>query len=403
MQFIFKMNSRGHSGILIKQLINHFQQITIISFLDLGWTPEIKEYFSIQEYFSFASEEFVSLDCLFDSLEGNLLVKRIVVSYLSPLILTWLCMIGWSLMIATRRFLKKPVPLNFLSSRNRASFIVVVYLLFPEILRKCFAFLNCIQIDENSDKSVILTSPDTVCWTQYHFKLILISVVPGVAAWGVIAPATAFFYLRKNRNKIFAKTGKITLVKEVKDSGSILFHEKIDENFKGLSASEVGYSEATKNSLKDSDSIKENNENLSYNMLNFFFKGYQPRFYYWELVMFLKKISLILFASFTEFFPGGIKATLLSIILVVFTLLQTRNNPFESERLNSLEFSSLIVTFMTANVGIMLLSDELKTIGTVLLFVMIALNIWFLQMWLVTFLRIICPRRANKNAKKVKL
>ena len=80
----FKGSVKGFTGILMKQLLSHFQQIGMISLLDLGWTSEIKDYFALQEYFSFISEELVSADCVFERINSNLLAKNVVIASIMP-------------------------------------------------------------------------------------------------------------------------------------------------------------------------------------------------------------------------------------------------------------------------------------------------------------------------------
>lgn len=63
-RFMLKDIGAAYISILFKQIITHFQQISIISVLDLGWTPDFRSYFNFQSYFSFVSEELFNFDCL---------------------------------------------------------------------------------------------------------------------------------------------------------------------------------------------------------------------------------------------------------------------------------------------------------------------------------------------------
>ncbi len=106
-------------------------------------------------------------------------------------------------------------------------------------------------------------------------------------------------------------------------------------------------------------------------VLKFIYKGYRAEYYYWELVIITKKVIFIFIGSFTEFFPSESKATILLIIVALFLLLQTRLQPYEAKTLNNIEFLSLLVTFVSANVGIMLFSDDMKTVSKIFLVILI--------------------------------
>ncbi len=56
----FRNSKTSPLGILLKQLISHFQQMRLISLLDMGWTKEILEYFTIQDNSSKVNGEPIS-------------------------------------------------------------------------------------------------------------------------------------------------------------------------------------------------------------------------------------------------------------------------------------------------------------------------------------------------------
>ena len=138
-KFTFR-KTRSTSGIIMKQLINHLQQLSMISLLDLRWTDDIRNYFSIQEYFSFASEELVSLDCLLIDIPGNLLAKRVIITYLLPIFLSLFTTAVFFITYNIDRLWKKRLKRHSLTMQAKASVMVIVYLLYSEILRKIFLF-----------------------------------------------------------------------------------------------------------------------------------------------------------------------------------------------------------------------------------------------------------------------
>ena len=483
-QYTFKSNKTSYSGILMKLLVNHFQQISMISLVDLGWTPDIKDYFSIQQYFSFISEEFISIDCFVQNVDYNLLTQKIIVSNVMPIFLSLIALSIWMASFTVQIACKKRLSDDYLINRIRVSSLIITYILFPEILRKCFSLMNCMKLDDNTGQRGLTLSPDIICWESQHTSYVTVAAFPGIILWGFLTPLFVWYLLYKHRIQIVkrikqSKRMNIVVRRETKVKTAIeelrtVLHRfepgriypegtlptlfgskeieplgsktKRRENFfqrkkeQEHTFSEYGRSnnfninpikvdnfmireEDDDNNHIDIDTAKPMNkqqtsrlsakskegtpssrrQDLSKmkdelfeaqdkidkqqmsDMLKFLYKGYNSRFYYWELVMFSKKFFLIFIGSFTEFFPSTTKATVLLIVLALYLLIQTKFNPFETKFLNQIEFFSLLVTFVTANMGIMLFTEDLKTISELFLSIIILVNFAFIYIWVRTF------------------
>lgn len=472
----------------MKQLANHFQQISMISLVDLGWTPDIKSYFSFQDYFLFVSEEFISVDCFVQNWDYNLLTVKIIFSNIMPILLSLCALLIWMTSF-TFQLARKRTPSNdYIINRILVTSLVIIFFLFPEILRKCFSLMNCMTLDDNTGQKGLTISPDVKCWESDHKSYVTIAALPGILMWGFLTPLFLWFLLYKHRSQIVNRikqskrmskpiqleSSKVENVieelrakqslfesgetvypegthipsifvgkvkepidgKKVKRRGNIfeiknndkspnergqtinfsIHSSKVDnymvegeesigtgnlikkhkgqENFRSLNSrsSAIGAG----GSLPE-DLLQQRENNLQFedlnekmqvsDMLKFLYKGYNHQFYYWELVMFTKKFFLIFIGSFTEFFPSTTKATILLIVLALYLFIQIRFKPFETEFLNQIEFFSIFVTFITANMGIMLFSDDLKAISELYLSIIIIVNLAFLYKWLKTFLK----------------
>jgi hypothetical protein len=117
----------------------------------------------------------------------------------------------------------------------------------------------------------------------------------------------------------------------------------------------------------------------------FLYKGYNEKHYYWEVIIFLKKLSLTFIAIFTELFPTHSKSVLLLIVLIFFIYLNLRSKPYVSMFLNYFDTFSLIVSFITANVGILLWSKDLQPASPFFLGVIILANFGFFFSWIYFF------------------
>lgn len=496
----FKANSSSNAGILLKQLVNHFQQVGMVSLVDLGWTPDIKSYFAIQEYFSFVSEEFITVDCFVEDFGYNLLTQKIVFGNILPIMLSILTVVFWLVTFYFNYILRRARNTNLqkVFDQVRVSVMIIVYLLFPEILRKCFALLNCMVIDDYHATKVLMYSPQITCWEGDHYSYIFVAAFPGLFMWGLLTPLFIFYLLYKHRKYIIFnikgakkmeklqtqsiqalnlidelrlgkgaepntyKTQILSFVTARQDEGGTLSLTSNKEsnnnnnnnivkrnNFfqrKGLQEHSAAGAlnehdflkmnslewtsrkdtvvketfgvpdkkpskaqdeeESSPKSRSKTDSFYEKIKRASINvikklisgpaltekeqrrlrmengiMLKFLYRGYSPKFYFWEIIMFSKKFLLIFIGSFNDFFPSSTKAIVLLIFMAFYIFIQTKFKPFETRYLNNIEFTSLVMTFLTANMGIMLFTDDLKKISHVFLILILIFNFSFILLW----------------------
>ena len=73
-------SSSSTSGNLLKILLTHFQQISLISVLQLGWTPDFKAFFFFQSYLSLISDEIFNFDCFSFHFEPSSFVKTLLIT-----------------------------------------------------------------------------------------------------------------------------------------------------------------------------------------------------------------------------------------------------------------------------------------------------------------------------------
>lgn len=116
--------------------------------------------------------------------------------------------------------------------------------------------------------------------------------------------------------------------------------------------------------------------------MRFLFKGYHYKFYYWEIVLFSRKFFIILIGSMNYFFHSSTKPTILLLVLSFYLLLQTKFRPFETLDLNRVEFLSLLVSFLTSNIGVLLFTDDFRAYPIPLLVFVSLINSAFFIFWI---------------------
>ena len=196
-----------HLAILSKLLLSHFQTMSMMDLIELGWTYDFSFYFSIKDYLSFLSEDFFVIDCIIKEWGGDLLVNKIIFTIMLPLILSALMFIFWTTGFFYIMMLKKSAfsdkIYNFLVEKMRITVLIFIFILYPEILKKGFSLLNCTIIDEITNFKVLAQSPNMECWSSQHVFWVLTVSLPGILFWGILAPFLILMILMLYHKSIF--------------------------------------------------------------------------------------------------------------------------------------------------------------------------------------------------------
>jgi len=193
-------------AIFLRLFLNHFQILAMITLEDLGWTTDFDVFFTFQQYFSCLYQDFFNIDCLVQEINENLLAQKIVFIVLLPIILSLVMALVWMinfvLTVLKNRITKVQKFSTFISEKMGISLLAIIFILYPEILRKCFLLLNCLVIDNSANFQVLKYSPDVVCWGKEHLLWVLAIACPGILVWGVLTPLIISLALYKYRFQI---------------------------------------------------------------------------------------------------------------------------------------------------------------------------------------------------------
>ena len=323
----------------------------------------------------------------------------------------------------------------------RITSLVLVYILYPEILRKCFSLMNCIELDNSTGFKSLRLSPNLECWDSRHTKWVLAVALPGLIFWGIMIPLIILKALKHYQKPIIIflsiKDQKSNSQRN-KEKDFPLPNSSLRFEFKQQLDDDIALSSIQKSSkIKDKvacensklksrftsrntpipNPFSHNNETLGLNsndslvkkieissdeklkinkeeetlslsavkiVLNFgfFYRGYRQDCFYWEIVMFSRKFLLIFIGIFTEFFPKSSKATIFLVIINIYIYLQIKYKPYRHDYLNRLEILSLLVCFFTGNVGVLLFSPDIKKAAVFFLIIVLVLNLGFILFWL---------------------
>ena len=118
-------------------------------------------------------------------------------------------------------------------------------------------------------------------------------------------------------------------------------------------------------------------------------QGYTDEFYYWEVVLLLRKTILVLMLTFLAPISAGVQS-LTAILLLIFSLvLQVKKQPFYDEKLNTLESTSLFVMIFIIYFGLYYQAGKkdpfVQGDGTMwcIFFLILVVSIFFMTLFIV--------------------
>ena len=193
-------------------------------------TSDFNYYFGVQQYLSFIYQDFFEIDCLIQNINQNLFLQKTIFTMLLPIIFFLILLILWIISFLRIIYKNHKKSLNsneknsfLLTSKMRITFLTLIFIFYPEILRKCFMLVNCLTLDDSDSFRVLKFSPDIQCWGSEHILWSLTVAIPGIVIWGIVTPIIIFYVLYKHRLHIFSlmaqknevkKTNKTKILKQ---------------------------------------------------------------------------------------------------------------------------------------------------------------------------------------------
>jgi hypothetical protein len=180
--------------------------------------------------------------------------------------------------------------------------MILVFIAHPNICQYMLYAFKCIDVDGDDHLKMDL---EIRCWDDpTHSLFAYIVALPSLIAWGLGVPLLALWQLSRKRTE---------LVK--------------------------GPSGETKETY------------------GFLFGGYKSEYYYWELMIGLRKVCLIVVCVFISNYGVLTQALIVLLVLVLFLVLTARKRPHLTESLFDMEALSLATAMLTVYCGLFFLAD----------------------------------------------
>jgi len=303
---LVKMTMRGSqtrrplSSVYLKVFLNHFQMLQVISKIKFGWPNIIQQVLHYQQYISSLPTQVISFDCLMiDYLTGpgpefSFNYLRLVTFATLPVIVIIFSFFFW----LVRGCLSSQMTRQQRVDNTISTIAIIWFIFYPTIVSYLASSINCTEFE---GVWRLYDDLEEVCWTGDHSTVVFSISIPGLVLWAFGMPLLGLFLVRRSRMNLAA----------------LEFHSD----------------PSIYNNLRDRNKLR----------LGFLTQGFEDEFYYWEIVLLLRKTTLVLLMTFLAPISAGVQSLSAILLLIGFLSVQLRKEPFYDDRLNKLEASSLIV------------------------------------------------------------
>jgi len=203
--------------------------------------------------------------------------------------------------------------------------IITIFMIHPSIVQMTFALLNCKKLGALDDDHYLMQDMTVKCWATSHLIFVLLVAVPMLIFYVFGMPLFVLYRLYLNRDEL----------------------------------------------TKD---FKQINKNIV-NRYHFLFKGYEPEFYYWEIVIIIRKVLMVCVAVFFSY-DIHIQSLLATLLVVTALCVHSLACPYVTDAMDGLELLSLFGSFCTYFFGQFLFTDSVNKAGkTAVSFIIVFINI----------------------------
>jgi len=214
--------------------------------------------------------------------------------------------------LAKKKLPKDSISYAYLSSFDNFTTAITMsfFLIYPSIVEMTLGLFNCKRIGVCDNDFYLVKDMSVECWTSTHYSWVAMVGVPMLIGYIIGGPLLVFYLLYSSRSEL----------------------------------------------LKPFDQVNKS----VVRKYHFLFKGYEPQFYYWELIVLLRKLLMVLIAVFLQedFQTQSLTATLLCVVMVVIHGVAC---PYMTDTMDSLELMSLFGSFCTYFLGQFLFLETLAT------------------------------------------
>jgi len=373
-----KMKSKNYvKSSIMKILLNYLQLMNVINNFDIDIPSNISSIFTFQSSANNPKQALFPLNCIFNSSENLFVLNCIFVCSFS---IFYPILVGLFLLI--KGYCKKTKKSDF-KYMLVVSVLIVCYTLQSFFLNFFLGAFNCETFNGKSYLNDFLTQE---CWTPYHLSILYYLIIPFLLLWAFFLPLWTFYVMKKHKS--FSKISNVNTL----SPSSLISNNFLQVSFKNERRNSPIKSSLKKENLKTTSEQHDLDSNKVLNPYSFITDGYKTEKYYWEFVVLIQKILVIISITFVHDTNGLL--CLFLFLYFLFIIIQLLMEPFnekniknESLYLNSLQlygyFTNFLIVFFCLCLKFQV--DEWETLFYLML--IIIANMLFLLYWGLVYLK----------------
>eukprot|EP00736_Rhodelphis_marinus_P003681 Rmarinus@m.22979 len=343
-QKLGRRKDREDYVVVMKIAMSYVQVLRFAGNIDFDWPGAVDNMFSLMTTVSSASQGWLSVDCFLGGGSRNAFFTKVRLVLLLPPILMIFVLVFYNMfylyiqrMREERKKSKieayKPTVAALGSnpedtdtpSRGRrerresvtilqmrssmmekiqnhvaVTMIVVLFVLYPTITETVLMLLNCYELE---DKWYLVESMDMECYGSRHQTVLITNFLPGLAIYTVGIPLYGFLVLYWNRHRL--------------DSNRILAR------------------------------------------YGFLYNGFEPKFYWWEIWIMVRKTGVVFITVFMTGFGITVQGLVLIGLLILSILLHVYAQPYVKNKMDNLESLTLVTSFLTIYAGLFFYEQDI--------------------------------------------
>lgn len=219
----------------------------------------------------------------------------------------------------------------FMVNEFIASILILLFMVHPTFTKITLSAFDCYEIEGEYWLREDLT---VKCWTQKHIAFAVGIGMVSILIWSLLLPLYVVYRIFRNRNFLDSITMRTRF--------------------------------------------------------GFMYIGYKQKYCYWEYLVILRKVFIIIPSVFLASVSLLLQAIVIHAVLLLSLFLHELANPYEDKYLNDLEFRAIVVGLLSIYCGMSFLAGGLTDVGRVLMMlVFIAVNLYFLLYWLSAFTQVL--------------
>jgi predicted outer membrane repeat protein len=339
------LQKKGLHAILLKILLSCLQFNSIAASFQFEWPGVVRRLLEAQQAGSNVGSSLLSVDCFLDDTNTTspFFIKSLVFMFV-PVIAAILPLL---VLAPLALYWKSKGRSDWRSTAKEyyiISVIVALFVIHPSISQQTLQMFSCKRLGTDGGDLYLMMDMSQKCFSSSHMAWIFTVALPCVALYVIGIPALGFRILHRNRYRL------------------------------GTTAVQQRYS--------------------------FLYRGYQHKWYFWEIVVVARKVLLVCIAVF---FTYNIHVQALMAVFLVCGCLMAHiyARPYEEVRLDWMEFFSLVVSFSTFWCGLFLFVEELSYTDKVILSIVIVLaNVAFAAVAVYLVVKFYLEARRQKKLEK---